>query len=222
MKEERNKKYWMLKGDEAIQRMNKERLKIMEQLVFYIKDVCVDYLKRNSIKVNKIDVHYLYDYVCEYINLEISTMKEEKDRRIRISIGYRYNYNDVPELDDFIKFWKRYGTEYDRNPKFQGMFYIYFLIHSEIHPMDGDWFIRGLEYLYRNNKALFKRLFSGKEARFEYGALRKEDNFLSRFFFTEKEIDFVKEAMSEIIKWFLSRKEIIEVLKGEKWIEGYC
>ncbi len=222
MKEERNKKYWGFEGDEAIQRMNKERLKIMEQLAFNIKDVCLYYLKRNTIKVNKIDVDYLYDYVDEYINLNISTLKEEKDRFIRISIGYRYNYNNVSELNDFIEFWKRYGIEYDRNPKFQGMFYISFLIRSEIHPMDGDWLIKGFEYLYRNNQALFERLFSGKEARFEYSALRKEDNILSDFFFTEKEVDFVKEAMSEIIKWFLSRKEIIEVLKGEKWIEGYC
>ena len=87
--------------------------------------------------------------------------------------------------------------------------------------MDGDWDMDIFEYLYRNNKALFEHLFSGKEERFEsWSSLRKD--FHNAFFFTESEVYFVKEAMSEIITWLFSRKEIIEVLKGEKWIEGYC
>lgn len=204
-KEKKNLEFW---GEEAKKRIPENRLKIMDELVLFSKEICFDILRSHKIKIitDKNSYHFNNDYEFEYGDIDtVKTNSEnwierEKDRGISVGVTFR--------------------KKFEYKPEFENMYSIHFSIESGINGAL-DYSIWILEYLYRNNKELFEELFSGKEEKVYKQSRGTKVEHYCDIFFTEQEVDYIKEVSKKILSWTLNRKEIIEVLQSERWIEGY-
>jgi len=190
-------------GEEARRRIPPEQLEVMEALTDYCEGLVKKLLPERGIKI--VDISHSYFCMREWDGkyVDIDTVKNEED-----SEQNRY-------LSCGVNYWKDF-----EKPEYKGMFSIDMSIESGMNVLL-DSSIWVLEYVYRNNRDLFEKLFSYKWERVVKRSRGTDVQYYSYYFFYPEELDFVKDMIKEIMEWLLSREEIIEVLKGERWIEGY-
>jgi len=199
-----NKQEWLM-DEEAKKRIPIDELKIIDELLFYGDELIKRKLKSNNLKIKEEELFYLYhpkegytksiDFCTNKIPTYDPLEQNEKDRSIDFEIGKKFWYN-------------------------KEMYYFTIYISSGMNYfLDCEIWI--LEYLYRNDINLFKKIFNNKEERVVKYDRGTEEKFYYWLFFYENEIDYVKYVIEEIVEWMFSRKELIEVLKGNEWINGY-
>lgn len=189
--------------EEAHRRIPLEQLEVMEPLTSYYEGLSKELLPEKAIKI--VDISHSYFYNTEWNGkvTDLYTVKNEEDSECN-----RY-------LSCAVAYWKKF-----QYPEYNGMYSIDMSIWSGINYMlDSSIWI--LEYVYRNNRELFEKLFSDKRDRVVKWSRGTDVQYYLYYFFHPEEMEFVKYMVKEIMEWLLSREEIIEVLKGERWIEGY-
>jgi len=193
-------------GEEAKARISPNILKIMDELVDYWEKVSSVCLQKNKIKIVNKKCNYSFCLDIERKDIWIYTIEipkakiwegDERDRNISFSVRY---WKDCVE------------------PEYKGMFSIGIEICTGKHLLYDIWV---LEYLYRNNRELFNKLFHGRESRLRKQSLGTEVKYYLWLYFYENELDYVKYVIKEIMEWILNIREIIEALEGKKSIEGY-
>ena len=199
---EHNRKNWFV-GEEARQRIPPEQLKVMEILTDYYEGLCKKLLTERDNEIVDISFSYFCNPKWNGKVVRLYTVKDEED-----SEHNRY-------LSCSVAYWKNF-----QYPEYNSMYSIDISVVSGINYML-DYAIWVLEYVCRNNRDLFEKLFSDKPDRVVKWSRGTDVQYYSYYFFYPEEIDFVKYMIKEIMEWLLSREEIIEVLKGERWIEGY-
>lgn len=196
----RDKKGKTLFGEEARNRIPKDKLYVMNVITGYFKEVLRILTQSNDINIRNEKEIYIYKYqnCSKYIGLT-TIVYEGIKRDASCGVVYWEVFND---------------------PRYNKMFSIDLSIDSEINFML-DYSIWILEYVYRNDPEFFLELFHSKEDRLVKWSRGTDVQYYCYFFFHSNEIEFVKHMIEKILQWLFNRKEIIEVLKGERWIEGY-
>ena len=181
-------------------------LRVLEPVSAYFEEIVLWKLKEKGFSVRVISHMYLHDSDWDKKVTSVYTIKvgevgqrDERDRAICCGVAYRRRFQDA---------------------HYNGKFSVDLIIESGKNAML-DYAIWLLEYMYRNDKATFQRLFSGEEWRLVKWSRGTSEWYYLYYFFDKDEVEQVKRLLKEIIDWVFSCAELKEVLKGERWIDGY-
>ncbi len=181
-------------------------LQVLEPVCGYFEEVVIQKLKEAGLPVQVVFRMYLHDCDWDKKVVAVYTIKngevgqrDERDRALSCGVAYRRKFQDA---------------------RYNGKFSVDLIIESGKQWMlDSEIWL--LEYMYRNDKATFQRLFSGEEWRLVKWSRGTSDWHYLYYFFDSEEVVRAKALLKEIIEWVLRRSELKEVLRGERWIGGY-
>lgn len=184
-------------------------LQVLETVCDHFKEVVIQKLEEEGIPIKVVSHIYLLDREkgnWEAKSLSVYTVKvveigdlDERDRAVSCDVTY----------------WRKF-----QDARYNNKFSVDLTIESGKNAML-DYAIWLLEYMYRNDKKTFQRLFSGEEWRLVKWSRGTSEWYYLYYFFDKEEVEHVKRLLKEVIDWVFSRVELKEVLKGERWIDGY-